>query len=61
VGSRALTRAEFREVEALVNSGQLDPDIGELIPIRRINEALDNLKNGRYPRAAFSPAVRPGG
>jgi alcohol dehydrogenase len=48
VGSRALTRAEFREVVALVNSGQLDPDIGELIPIRCINQALDNLKNGRY-------------
>jgi 2-desacetyl-2-hydroxyethyl bacteriochlorophyllide A dehydrogenase len=48
VGSRALTRSEFREVVALVNSGQLDPDIGELIPIRRINEALENLRNGRY-------------
>lgn len=48
VGSRALTRAEFREVVGLVNSGQLDPDIGELIPIRRVNEALENLRNGRY-------------
>ena len=48
VGSRALTRAEFREVVGLVNSGQLDPDIGELIPIRQINEALENLRNGRY-------------
>ena len=48
VGSRALTRAEFREVVGLVNSGQLDPDIGELIPIRRINDALENLRNGRY-------------
>ena len=47
-GSRALTRAEFREVVGLVNSGQLDPDIGELIPIRKINEALENLRNGRY-------------
>jgi 2-desacetyl-2-hydroxyethyl bacteriochlorophyllide A dehydrogenase len=48
VGSRALTRAEFREVVGLVNSGQLDPDIGELIPIRKINEALENLRKGRY-------------
>ncbi len=48
VGSRALTRAEFREVVGLVNSGQLDPDIGELVPIRHINEALENLRNGRY-------------
>jgi 2-desacetyl-2-hydroxyethyl bacteriochlorophyllide A dehydrogenase len=48
LGSRALTRAEFREIVGLVNSGQLDPDIGELIPIRQINEALDNLRHGRY-------------
>lgn len=48
LGSRALTRAEFREVVGLVNSGQLDPDIGELIPIHKINEALENLRNGRY-------------
>jgi 2-desacetyl-2-hydroxyethyl bacteriochlorophyllide A dehydrogenase len=48
VGSRALTRAEFREVVGLVNSGQLDPDIGELIPIRHVNEALANLRAGRY-------------
>lgn len=48
VGSRALTRAEFREVVGLVNSGQLDPDIGELIPIRHVNEALRNLSNGLY-------------
>jgi D-arabinose 1-dehydrogenase-like Zn-dependent alcohol dehydrogenase len=32
----------------LVNSGELDPDIGELIPIHRINEALENLRKGRY-------------
>jgi D-arabinose 1-dehydrogenase-like Zn-dependent alcohol dehydrogenase len=48
LGSRALTRAEFREVVDLVNSGQLDPDIGELIPIGNINDALTNLRNGRY-------------
>ncbi len=60
VGSRALTRAEFREVVALVNSGELDPDIGELIPIRRINEALDNLKNGRYlTRSVLLPPFDP--
>lgn len=48
LGSRACTRGEFRELVALVNSGQLDPDIGELVPIRRINEAFDNLRHGRY-------------
>ena len=48
LGSRACTRSEFREVVALVNSGQLDPDIGELVPIRNLNEALDNLRHGRY-------------
>jgi D-arabinose 1-dehydrogenase-like Zn-dependent alcohol dehydrogenase len=32
----------------LVNSGALDPDIGELVPISRINEAFDNLRHGRY-------------
>ena len=48
LGSRACTRGEFREVVALVNSGQLDPDIGELVPIRNVNEALDNLRHGRY-------------
>jgi len=26
----------------------LDPDIGELIPIRQVNQALENLKNGKY-------------
>jgi len=48
LGSRALTRAEFREVVGLVNSGALDPDIGDLVPISRINEAFDNLRHGRY-------------
>lgn len=47
-GVRALTRSEFREVVQLVNSGQLDPDIGELIPIGQINEALENLQKGKY-------------
>lgn len=41
------SRADFREVVGLVNPGQLDPDIGELIPIH-INEVLKNLRNGRY-------------
>jgi D-arabinose 1-dehydrogenase-like Zn-dependent alcohol dehydrogenase len=48
VGSRAASRSEFREVVRLVNAGQLDPDIGELIPGRRVNEALDDLKHGRF-------------
>lgn len=48
IGTRALTRMEFREVVALVNSGAFEPDIGEVIPIDRINEAFDNLRNGRY-------------
>jgi 2-desacetyl-2-hydroxyethyl bacteriochlorophyllide A dehydrogenase len=48
VGSRAATRSEFREVVNLVNTGQLDPDIGELIPISQINQALENLKDGKY-------------
>ncbi len=48
LGSRASTRSEFREVVNLVNTGQLDPDIGELIPIHQVNQALENLKNGKY-------------
>jgi propanol-preferring alcohol dehydrogenase len=48
VGSRAASRAEFREVVRLINTGRLDPDIGELIPARRINEALEDLKHGRF-------------
>ncbi len=48
VGSRAASRSEFREVVRLVNAGQLDPDIGELIPGRKVNEALDDLKHGRF-------------
>ena len=48
IGSRAVTRSEFREVVNLVNSGRLDPHIGELIPIRHVNEALENLKNGKF-------------
>jgi D-arabinose 1-dehydrogenase-like Zn-dependent alcohol dehydrogenase len=48
IGSRAVTRSEFREVVNLVNSGRLDPHIGEVIPIRYVNEALENLKNGKF-------------
>jgi 2-desacetyl-2-hydroxyethyl bacteriochlorophyllide A dehydrogenase len=48
LGTRALTRSEFRELVGLINSGQLDPDVGELVPISRVNEALDNLRQGRY-------------
>jgi propanol-preferring alcohol dehydrogenase len=48
LGSRACTRGEFREIVGLVNSGQLDPDIGERVRIRDVNEALDNLRHGRY-------------
>jgi propanol-preferring alcohol dehydrogenase len=48
LGSRAITRSGFREVVQLVNAGVLDPDIGELIPIARVNEAMENLRAGRY-------------
>jgi propanol-preferring alcohol dehydrogenase len=48
VGSRAITRSEFREVVNLVNSGKLESHIGELIPIGQVNSALENLKNGKY-------------
>ncbi len=48
LGSRACTRAEFRDVVALVNSGRLDPDIGELVPISDVNQALENLRQGKY-------------
>jgi len=48
LGSRGVTRSEFREVVSLVNMGYLDPHIGELVPIREINEALENLKRGKY-------------
>lgn len=48
LGSRASNRSEFREVVNLVNTGKLDPNIGELIPIGQVNQALANLKNGKY-------------
>ena len=48
VGSRGVSRSEFREVVRLVNTGQLDPDVGEHVPIASVNEAFDNLRAGRY-------------
>lgn len=48
LGSRSATRSEFREVVGLVNSGKLDPDIGELIPIDNVNEAYDCLRRGQF-------------
>jgi 2-desacetyl-2-hydroxyethyl bacteriochlorophyllide A dehydrogenase len=48
LGSRAITRSGFREVVQLVNAGRLDPDIGELIPIARVNEAMEHLQAGHY-------------
>jgi D-arabinose 1-dehydrogenase-like Zn-dependent alcohol dehydrogenase len=48
LGSRAITRSGFREVVQLVNAGRLDPDIGELVPISRVNEAMADLHAGRY-------------
>lgn len=49
VGSRGVSRSEFREVVRLVNSGQIDPDVGERVPIANVNEAFENLRAGRYP------------
>jgi propanol-preferring alcohol dehydrogenase len=48
VGSRGVSRSEFRDVVRLVNTGQLDPEVGEQVPIARVNEAFVNLKAGRY-------------
>jgi len=48
VGSRGVSRSEFREVVRLVNSGRLDPDVGERVPMARVNEAFENLRAGRY-------------
>jgi D-arabinose 1-dehydrogenase-like Zn-dependent alcohol dehydrogenase len=46
VGTRALTRMEFREIVQLVNSGTSVPDIGELVPISQVNEAFEKLRSG---------------
>jgi 2-desacetyl-2-hydroxyethyl bacteriochlorophyllide A dehydrogenase len=48
VGSRGVSRSEFREVVRLVNSGRLDPDVGERVPMARVNEAFESLRAGRY-------------
>jgi D-arabinose 1-dehydrogenase-like Zn-dependent alcohol dehydrogenase len=48
LGSRPVTRSEFREVLGLINSGRLDPVIDEKIPIAGVNEAFKNLKSGKY-------------
>jgi D-arabinose 1-dehydrogenase-like Zn-dependent alcohol dehydrogenase len=48
VGSRGVSRSEFRDVVRLVNSGQIDPDVGERVPMARVNEAFQNLQAGRY-------------
>jgi D-arabinose 1-dehydrogenase-like Zn-dependent alcohol dehydrogenase len=32
----------------LVNTGRIDPDVGERVPIARVNEAFENLRAGRY-------------
>lgn len=48
LGSRAITRAEFRDLVTLVNDGRLDPDIGELVPIANVNDALSKLRAGQY-------------
>jgi propanol-preferring alcohol dehydrogenase len=48
LGSRGITRSEFRDVVQLVNTGQLVPDTGELVPIGQINAALEHLRQGRY-------------
>lgn len=48
VGSRGVTRREFREVVRLVNSRQIDPDVGERVPIAKVNEAFAKLRAGQY-------------
>jgi D-arabinose 1-dehydrogenase-like Zn-dependent alcohol dehydrogenase len=48
LGSRGVTRNEFREVVGLVNSGRLDPDIGEIIPMAQVNEAFAGLESGKF-------------
>lgn len=60
LGSRSVSRSEFREVVALVNRGDLDPDIGELVPIDSINQAYSHLREGRYlTRTVLTLPFRP--
>lgn len=48
MGSRSISRTEFKEVVEWVNRGDLDPDIGEIVPIDEINTAYEKLKRGEY-------------
>ena len=48
LGSRASSRSDFREVVDLVNRGRSIRSIGESIPMGQVNQALENLKNGKY-------------
>jgi propanol-preferring alcohol dehydrogenase len=48
LGSRSVSRKEFREVMGLVNAGLLDPDIGEIIPISQVNGAMEGLERGEF-------------
>ena len=48
VGSRAASRSQFREIVGLVNDGLLVPDVDQRIPARRVNEALEDLRHGRF-------------
>jgi D-arabinose 1-dehydrogenase-like Zn-dependent alcohol dehydrogenase len=56
VGTRALTRIEFREIVELVNSGTSVPDIGELVPISQVNEASEKLRSGALSDASCAHA-----
>ena len=48
LGARGVSRKEFREVMGLVNAGLLDPDIGEIIPISQVNQAMEELERGEF-------------
>ncbi len=47
VGVRASNPGNLREAIELVNSGAVDPYVFDVVPLSRINEALDRLKNGK--------------
>jgi propanol-preferring alcohol dehydrogenase len=48
LGSRASNRQEFREAMRLVNAGLIDPDIEAVIPVSQVNQAHEDLKNGKF-------------
>ena len=48
LGSRASNRNEFREAMRLVNAGLIDPDIEAVIPVTQVNQAHEDLKNGKF-------------